>query len=141
MVDEDTVTFRFSAPSPGFLQATSTINSGLLSPETLDGTIEDFGTGNAEEIIGSGPFTVTDEKLGTEYTLTARDDYDWGPDSAENDGRPYLDAVHVLVTPRTPSASGRCSRAKPTTSATSRRSTRTAWRGPASRCTRRRPAA
>ncbi|WP_407360216.1 TIGR04028 family ABC transporter substrate-binding protein [Microbacterium sp. LBN7] len=99
VVDEDTVTFRFSAPAPGFLQATSTINSGLLSPATLDGTIEDFGAGNAEDIIGSGPFTVTDEKLGTEYTLTARDDYAWAPESAENQGRPYVDAVHVLVTP------------------------------------------
>ncbi len=99
VVDADTVVFRFSAPAPGFLQATSTINSGLLSPETLDGTIEDFGAGNAENIVGSGPFTVTDEKLGTEYTLTARDDYDWAPESSPNQGRAYLDAVHVLVTP------------------------------------------
>ncbi|WP_372984208.1 TIGR04028 family ABC transporter substrate-binding protein [Microbacterium sp.] len=99
VVDDDTVTFRFSAPAPGFLQATSTINSGLLSPETLDGTIEDFGAGNAEEIIGAGPFTLTDEKLGTEFTLTAREDYAWAPESAENQGRPYVDAVHVLVTP------------------------------------------
>ncbi|MDQ0728875.1 TIGR04028 family ABC transporter substrate-binding protein [Microbacterium sp. W4I20] len=99
VVDEDTVTFRFTAPSPGFLQATSTINSGLLSPETLDGTIEDFGAGNATEIIGAGPFTVSDEKLGTEYTLAAREDYAWAPESAENQGRPYVDAVHVLVTP------------------------------------------
>ncbi len=99
VVDDDTVTFRFSAPAPGFLQATSTINSGLLSPATLDGTIEDFGAGNAEEIIGAGPFTLTDEKLGTEFTLTAREDYAWAPESAENQGRPYVDAVHVLVTP------------------------------------------
>ncbi|MGK3950474.1 TIGR04028 family ABC transporter substrate-binding protein [Microbacterium sp. K2] len=99
VVDDDTVTFRFSAPAPGFLQATSTINSGLLSPETLDGTIEDFGAGNAEAIVGAGPFTVTDEKLGTEFTLTAREDYAWAPESAENQGRPYVDAVHVLVTP------------------------------------------
>ncbi|WP_217181846.1 TIGR04028 family ABC transporter substrate-binding protein [Streptomyces sp. AC495_CC817] len=99
VVDDDTVTFRFTAPSPGFLQATSTINSGILSPETLDGKIEDFGAGNADEIIGAGPFTITDEKLGTEYTLTAREDYDWAPKSAPNQGRPYVDAVHVLVTP------------------------------------------
>ena len=99
VVDADTVTFRFTAPSPGFLQATSTINSGLLSPETLDGTIEDFGAGNATEIIGAGPFTVSDEKLGTEYTLAAREDYAWAPESAENQGRPYVDAVKVLVTP------------------------------------------
>lgn len=99
VVDEDTVVFRFTAPSPGFLQATSTINSGLLSPETLDGTIEDFGAGNAEDIIGSGPFTISDEKLGTELTLQAREDYAWAPESAENQGRPYVDAVHLIVTP------------------------------------------
>ncbi len=92
VVDEDTVTFRFSAPSPGFLQATSTINSGLLSPETHDGTIEDFGAGNAAEIIGSGPFTVTDEKLAPNTRSPPRDDYEWGPDSVDNAGRPYLDA-------------------------------------------------
>ncbi|MFK0403775.1 TIGR04028 family ABC transporter substrate-binding protein [Microbacterium sp. NPDC090225] len=99
VVDDDTVTFRFTAPSPGFLQATSTINSGLLSSDTLDGTIEDFGAGNAADIVGAGPFTVSDEKLGTEYTLAAREDYAWAPESAENQGRPYLDAVHVLITP------------------------------------------
>ncbi|WP_353115219.1 TIGR04028 family ABC transporter substrate-binding protein [Microbacterium sp.] len=99
VVDADTVRFRFSAPAPGFLQATSTINSGLLSSKTLDGKIEDFGAGNAEHVIGSGPFTVTGEKVGTEYTLTARKDYTWAPKSADNQGRPYLDAVHVLVTP------------------------------------------
>ena len=99
VVDDRTVTFRFTAPSPGFLQATSTINSGLLSPATLDGTIEDFGAGNAEEIIGAGPFTITDEKLGTELTLEAREDYAWAPESAENQGRPYVDAVHLIVTP------------------------------------------
>lgn len=99
VIDDDTVVFRFSAPSPGFLQATSTINSGLLSPETLDGTIEDFGAGNAEDIIGAGPFTIGGEKLGTEYTLTAREDYDWAPESVPNQGRAYLDAVRVIVTP------------------------------------------
>ncbi|MDR6865740.1 peptide/nickel transport system substrate-binding protein [Microbacterium resistens] len=99
VVDTDTVTFRFSAPSPGFLQATSTITSGLLSPATLDGTIEDFGAGNAANVIGSGPFTAGAEKLGTELTLTAREDYAWAPKSAANQGRPYLDAVHILVTP------------------------------------------
>ena len=46
VVDADTVIFRFSAPAPGFLQATSTINSGLLSPETLDRKLEDFGAGS-----------------------------------------------------------------------------------------------
>src|SRR6478735_2085863 len=99
VVDDDTVTFRFSAPSPGFLQATSTINSGLLSPDTLDRTLEEFGAGNAADIVGSGPFVITDEKLGTELTLEAREDYDWAPPSFEHQGRAYLDKIHLIVTP------------------------------------------
>ena len=55
VVDADTVTFRFSAPAPGFLQATSTINSGLLSPATLDRTLEDFGAGIVDRDHRLGP--------------------------------------------------------------------------------------
>lgn len=99
VVDADTVTFRFSAPAPGFLQATSTINSGLLSPATLDRSIEDLGAGNAAAVVGSGPFVITDEKLGTELTLEARDDYDWAPPASEHQGRAYLDEIHLIVTP------------------------------------------
>lgn len=99
VVDEDTVVFRFSAPSPGFLQATSTINSGLLSPETLDFSLEDFGAGSAAEIVGSGPFVISDEKVGTELTFTAREDYDWAPPSFAHQGRAYLDGIHLIVAP------------------------------------------
>jgi peptide/nickel transport system substrate-binding protein len=99
VVDADTVTFRFKAPAPGFLQATSTINSGLLSPETLDRSLEELGAGNATEIIGSGPFVITEEELGTELTLEAREDYDWAPPSFEHQGRAYLDGIHLIVTP------------------------------------------
>ncbi len=99
VVDEDTVTFRFSAPAPGFLQATSTINSGLLSPETLDLSLEEFGAGNAVDIVGSGPFVITEEELGTELTFEAREDYDWAPPSSEHQGRAYLDGIHLIVTP------------------------------------------
>ncbi|WP_137844029.1 TIGR04028 family ABC transporter substrate-binding protein [Microbacterium sp. 2FI] len=99
VVDADTVVFRFSAPAPGFLQATSTINSGLLSPETLDLSLEELGAGNATAVIGSGPFVVTDEKLGTELTFEAREDYDWAPPSFEHQGRAYLDEIHLIVTP------------------------------------------
>ena len=99
VIDADTVVFHFSAPAPGFLQATSTITSGLLSPETLDRTLEELGAGNATEVVGSGPFVITDEKLGTELTLEAREDYDWAPSSSAHQGRAYLDEVRILITP------------------------------------------
>ena len=99
VVDEDTVTFRFSAPAPGFLQATSTINSGLVSPATLDRELEDWGAGNAAEIVGSGPFVATEEEIGTSLRLEAREDYDWAPPSFDHQGRAHLDAIDIVVTP------------------------------------------
>ncbi len=99
VIDDDTVVFHFSAPSPGFLQATSTNNSGLLSAATLDFTLEQFAPGNSAEVIGSGPFTITDEEIGSALTLTARDDYDWAPPDRDHQGRAHLDAVQIQVTP------------------------------------------
>ncbi|MFF2631849.1 TIGR04028 family ABC transporter substrate-binding protein [Microbacterium sp. NPDC058021] len=99
VVDDDTVSFHFSAPAPGFLQATSTNNSGLLSAETLDFTLEQFAPGNSEAVVGSGPFTITEETIGSTLTLTARDDYDWAPPDRAHQGRALLDAVQITVTP------------------------------------------
>lgn len=97
VIDEHTVKFYFTAPSPGFGQAVSTINSGLVSNETLDRSIEEFGPGNATEIIGSGPFVVADEQLGSELSLDARPDYDWAPASRAHQGAPLIDGVDLIV--------------------------------------------
>lgn len=97
VVDDDTVVFRFTAPSPGFAQAVSTINSGLVSDATLDRTSEQFGPGNAKEIIGSGPFVVSDEQIGTQTSVTARADYDWAPPSSAHQGAAYLAGIDYIV--------------------------------------------
>lgn len=97
VVDEHTVRFHFTAPAPGFAQATSAINAGLVSTATLDLSLEDFGPGNAENIIGSGPFVVSGEEIGTETNLEVREDYDWAPASVEHQGRAYLDGIDYIV--------------------------------------------
>ena len=97
VVDDHTVKFFFSAPSPGFAQATSTINSGLLSNGTLDGKNEDFGPGKAKDIVGSGPFVISDEKIGSELKLTTREDYNWAPPSLEHQGRASIDGIDITV--------------------------------------------
>ncbi|WP_072313930.1 TIGR04028 family ABC transporter substrate-binding protein [Agrococcus sp. Marseille-P2731] len=99
VVDDDTVRFHFSAPAPGFAQAVSTINSGLLADASLELDSEGFGPGNAQRIIGAGPFTVASEQLGTSIRLAAREDYDWAPPSAAHQGRPLVDAVDVVIAP------------------------------------------
>ncbi|MFT3943780.1 MAG: TIGR04028 family ABC transporter substrate-binding protein [Ancrocorticia sp.] len=99
VIDATTVKFHFKAPAPGFAQAVSTINSGLVSNATLERDVEGFGPGNAKEIIGSGPFVVDQEKIGTELTLKAREDYNWAPESRKHQGRAYVDGVKYVVTP------------------------------------------
>lgn len=96
-VDEHTVKFFFTAPSPGFAQAVSTINSGLLSSKTLERTSEEFGPGNAAKIIGSGPFVIADEKVGSELKLTTRKDYDWAPKSRDHQGAAQIDGIDIVV--------------------------------------------
>jgi peptide/nickel transport system substrate-binding protein len=72
VVDSHTVKFYFKKPSPGFLQGTSVIGSGLVSLATLALPYEALG--DATKIIGSGPFVVASETLGRELALKARSD-------------------------------------------------------------------
>ncbi|WP_031364323.1 TIGR04028 family ABC transporter substrate-binding protein [Caballeronia sordidicola] len=97
VIDSLTVKFYFKKPSPGFLQGTATIGSGLVSLSTLTRNFEALG--DARHIIGSGPFVVSDEKLGREVDLTARKDYKWGPKNLGQQGRANLDEIKIIVTP------------------------------------------
>ncbi|MCG8154631.1 TIGR04028 family ABC transporter substrate-binding protein [Brenneria goodwinii] len=97
VIDPLTVKFYFEKPSPGFLQGTSAIGSGLVSLSTLEHNFNQLG--NARNIIGSGPFVVESDRPGREVKLTARKDYNWAPPSFAHQGRAYLDGINVLVTP------------------------------------------
>lgn len=97
VLDPLTVKFYFSKPSPGFLQGTSVIGSGLVSLATLGRPFEELG--DATRIIGSGPFVVERETLGKELVLKARADYAWGPAKLAHQGRARLDSVRLVVTP------------------------------------------
>ncbi|KJV30536.1 TIGR04028 family ABC transporter substrate-binding protein [Pantoea sp. SM3] len=97
VIDPLTVKFYFRKPSPGFLQGTATIGSGLVSLSTLQRSFDQLG--DARHIIGSGPFVVSDEKLGREVDLTARKDYQWGPKNIAQQGPANLDGIKIIVTP------------------------------------------
>ncbi|GAA1870518.1 TIGR04028 family ABC transporter substrate-binding protein [Brevibacterium marinum] len=94
---ENRVRFHFSAPSPGFAQATSTMNAGLLANSTLDLDAEGFGPGSATRIHTCGPFHVTEETIGTKLAVRAREDYDWAPPHFTHQGRAHLDGIDYLA--------------------------------------------
>ncbi|MCU5775509.1 TIGR04028 family ABC transporter substrate-binding protein [Erwiniaceae bacterium BAC15a-03b] len=97
VIDPLTVKFYFKKSSPGFLQGTATIGSGLVSLSTLARSFDALG--DARHIIGSGPFVVKDEKLGREVDLVARKDYQWGPKNLTQQGPANLDGIKIIVTP------------------------------------------
>ena len=97
VVDPLTVRFHFKKPSPGFLQATSTINSGIVSPKTLALSFDAMG--DATKIIGTGPFFVDSETLGKQIILKVRKDYNWAPEKSPHQGRAYLDEMKYLTVP------------------------------------------
>ena len=97
VLDPLTVRLHFKKPSPGFLQGTSVIGSGLVSLATLARPFEELG--DATKIIGSGPFVVSSETLGKELNLAARKDYQWGPAKLAHQGRARLDEVKFIITP------------------------------------------
>ncbi|WP_065372854.1 TIGR04028 family ABC transporter substrate-binding protein [Ensifer adhaerens] len=96
VIDPLTVKFYFKRPSPGFLQGTSVIGSGLVAASTLSLPFEELG--DATRIIGSGPFVVESETIGKELNLKAREDYVWGPAKLEHQGRAHLDGITYIIT-------------------------------------------
>lgn len=96
VIDPLTVKFYFKRSSPGFLQGTATIGSGLVSLSTLNRNYDELG--HARHIIGSGPFVVSAETLGREVDLSVRKDYRWGPARLTQQGRANLDGIKVIVT-------------------------------------------
>lgn len=97
VIDNQTVRFHFKAPSPGFLQGTSVIGSGLVSLATLERNFAELG--DATLIIGSGPFVAVSQTTGTELLLEAREDYNWGPANHPHQGRALLDGVRYVIVP------------------------------------------
>jgi peptide/nickel transport system substrate-binding protein len=97
VIDDLTVRFTFKRSSPGFVQGTSVIGSGIVSLGTLERGFDELGDGT--KVVGSGPFVVSSEVLGKETNLAVRKDYTWGPKNLAQQGRAYLDAIKIIVTP------------------------------------------
>ena len=97
VIDPLTVRLHFKAPSPGFLQGTSVIGSGLVSLSTLARKFDELG--DATKVIGSGPFVAVSQTTGSELVLKAREDYAWGPKNFAHQGRAHLDEIRFLIVP------------------------------------------
>ncbi|MGC0420404.1 ABC transporter substrate-binding protein [Embleya sp. AB8] len=96
VLDPTTVRVEFAAPSAQFLQATSTMSLGLLSPATLAKTAEQRCQG---DLVGSGPFTLRAYKANQSVELAKRAGYGWGSSLFAHPGEAYLDRLVFKIVP------------------------------------------
>lgn len=92
VVDEHTVTVTFDEPNAQFLQATSTQSLGLLSLGTLALPPEEVAAG---DVVGTGPYVLTEYVPDQRITLEVREDYAWPSPLYENRGRGYADTIEL----------------------------------------------
>ncbi|MCR2763762.1 ABC transporter substrate-binding protein [Microbacterium sp. zg.B48] len=103
VVDEHTVTVRFTQPNAPFLQAASTANLGFYSPAVLETSADKLKAGGPDVTVGTGPFLLSEYVPDQEIVYTRNPDYAWGPDGA---GVPQVDTLRVTIVPESAVRSG-----------------------------------
>ena len=97
VVGDNQVKVTLKRPDANFLRATSSVAAGLVAPETLE--LDNAGQSAIAQIVGSGPFVFESEKPDEEVVFAAREDYAWAPETAANQGAPYLDELVIKYLP------------------------------------------
>ncbi|MGC5162288.1 ABC transporter substrate-binding protein [Rhodococcus sp. DT1] len=96
VVDDHTAQVNFSAPNAPFLQATATLQLGLLSDKDAAKSAEERCAG---DLSATGPFVLEDYQQDKSVTLVKRAGYSWGSDAFAHDGEAYLDRIEFSIVP------------------------------------------
>lgn len=101
-VDEYTVRYVFQQPYTHMLGVLATRYASMVSPTAYEMYGEDYGVDT--NVVGTGPFVLTEYVAG-EYAILARNDaYSWGPSWLDNKGAAHLESVKVMFVPEAATA-------------------------------------
>lgn len=103
VVDDHTVTVRFTQPYAPFLQAASTPQLGFYSPAVLKESAGELKAGGPGITVGTGPFELTEYTPDQELVYTRNDDYAWGP---HGEKAPSFQTLRVEIQPEASVRSG-----------------------------------
>lgn len=96
VTDAHRLTVKFDTANAQFLQATSTVGLGILSPATFTASAADRCRG---KFIGSGPYVLDHYTTNQEVVLKKRKDYAWPSSIATNKGAAHFDEVKFSFIP------------------------------------------
>jgi peptide/nickel transport system substrate-binding protein len=96
IIDAKTVAISFEQPKAGLLQALSEKPLSMLAPATIARTPEERCAG---QLIGTGPFVITQVVTNDRIVLTRRPDYNWASPNANHQGPAYLNSIIFQTVP------------------------------------------
>ncbi|CAM5264551.1 hypothetical protein STENM327S_07685 [Streptomyces tendae] len=103
VTDAHTLTVRFATANAQFLQATSTVGLGILSPASFTASAADRCRG---KFVGSGPYVLDHYTTNQEAVLKKRADYAWPSSLATHKGAARLDEVKFTFIPEAGARTG-----------------------------------
>lgn len=98
IVDANTIELSLKTPDAAFLDTLASITTAILSPVSLALPGNDLCAATSD-LVGTGPFVLSDYQAGQEISFTANEDYDSAPGYAAHTGRAYLDEVTYRFLP------------------------------------------
>ncbi|MFC3126071.1 ABC transporter substrate-binding protein [Pseudoroseomonas globiformis] len=95
-VDPMTVSLSFELPKAGLLQSLAEKPLSMLAPETLAKSADERCAG---QLIGSGPFIITEVVTNDRIVFRRNPDYNWASPNAEHQGPAYLEKLTFQTVP------------------------------------------
>jgi peptide/nickel transport system substrate-binding protein len=98
VVDANTIELTLKTPDAAFLDTLASITTAILSPASLALPDNDLCAATPD-LVGTGPFVLSDYQAGQQISFTANENYDSAPGYAAHTGRAYLDEVTYRFLP------------------------------------------
>lgn len=95
VIDEYTIKVNLEQPSQAFLGNLSQALLGIVSPTAA----KKYGDQLGKNPVGTGPYTFLKWDENADIVVAKNKDYNWAPETVENEGAPHLDTITFKIVP------------------------------------------
>ncbi|HBU86040.1 MULTISPECIES: ABC transporter substrate-binding protein [Paenibacillus] len=95
VIDEYTIKVNLEQPSQAFLGNLSQALLGIVSPTAA----KKYGDQLGKNPVGTGPYTFVKWDENADIVVAKNKDYNWAPETVENEGAPHLDTITFKIVP------------------------------------------